>query len=74
MKDTRLKQLFDFQKFAGNSAMGFAIQSAHSYIDSLQARGFEELSEDELDMVNAAGVDGGNIKKDSRIPAVDSKI
>ena len=74
MKDTRLKQLFDFQKFAGNSAMGFAIQSAHSYIDSLKAHGFEELSEDELDMVNAAGLDSGNVKKPSRLSPMEPKI
>ena len=71
MKDTKLKQLFDFQKFEENPAMGFAIQSAHSYIDSLKARGFEELSEDELDMVNAAGVDSGNAKKNSRLPSIN---
>ncbi|MDY6396618.1 MAG: hypothetical protein SPL22_02720 [Treponema sp.] len=59
MNDKKLKRLFDFQKFEGNSAMNFAIQSARSYIASLQNSTSEnafELNEDELDMVNAAGV------------------
>ncbi len=59
MNDKKLKRLFDFQRFEGNSAMNFAIQSARSYIDSLQNSMSEnafELNEDELEMVNAAGV------------------
>ena len=59
MNDKKLRRLFDFQKFEGNSAMNFAIQSARSYIASLQNSTSEnafELNEDELDMVNAAGV------------------
>ncbi len=57
MNDSKLKRLFDFQKFEGNSAMNFAIQSARSYIDSLQdsATTFQ-LNDEELEMVNAAGL------------------
>ena len=63
MKDTKLKQLFDYQKFEGNSAMNFAIQSARGYIDSLKnLPNVMELEEDELDMVNAAGADTANFK------------
>ena len=57
MSDKKLKRLFDYQKFEGNSAMNFAIQSARSYIDSLQnTASMFELDDEELDMVNAAGV------------------
>ncbi len=71
MNDKRLKQLFDFQRFAGNSSMEFAIKSAHSYIDSLQAKGFEELSDDELEMVNAAGIPGVKTKSDcTEVPKI----
>ncbi|MCR4822609.1 MAG: hypothetical protein K5873_07025 [Treponema sp.] len=62
MNDKKLKQLFDFQKFSKNSAMEFAISSARSYIDSVQSKGCEELSDEELEMVNAAGVDSVKIK------------
>lgn len=55
MKDKNLKTLFDYQKFSGNSAMDFAIQSARSYIDSI-SDSVMELSEAELEMVNAAGI------------------
>lgn len=57
MNDKKLKRLFDYQKFEGNSAMNFAIQSARSYIDSLQANPSTfELNDEELEMVNAAGL------------------
>ena len=57
MNDKKLKRLFDYQKFEGNSAMNFAIQSARSYIDSLQSNPSTfELNDEELDMVNAAGL------------------
>lgn len=36
MKEKKLTRLFDFYKFEGNTAMGFAIQTARSYIASLQ--------------------------------------
>lgn len=63
MNDKRLKQLFDYQKFEQNSAMNFAIASARSYINSLKnAPTVMELDEDELDMVNAAGVDSGDVR------------
>ena len=62
MKDKNLKSLFDYQKFEGNSAMNFAIQSARDYIDSL-SNTVMELSEDELEMVSAAGIPSlGTIK------------
>lgn len=63
MKDTKLKRLFDYQKFEGNSAMNFAIQSARGYIDSLKnLPQVMELEEEELDMINAAGTDTANFK------------
>ncbi len=57
MNDKKLKRLFDFQKFEGNSAMNFAIKSARSYIDSIQdSPNAFELNDEELEMVNAAGL------------------
>ncbi|MBR4600392.1 MAG: hypothetical protein IKO39_10140 [Treponema sp.] len=57
MNDKKLKRLFDYQKFEGNSVMNFAIQSARSYIDSLQSNPSTfELNDEELEMVNAAGL------------------
>ena len=55
MKDKKLRQLFDYQKFENNSAMNFAIQSARNFINAQTAAGATELSSDELDMLNAAG-------------------
>ena len=55
MKDKKLRQLFDYQKFEKNSAMDFAIQSARNFINSQERAGGSELSSDELDMLNAAG-------------------
>ena len=55
MKDKKLRQLFDYQKFEKNSAMDFAIQSARNFIKSQEMAGVTELSSDELDMLNAAG-------------------
>ncbi len=54
MKDKKLRQLFDYQKFEKNSAMDFAIQSARNFINAQAAVGATELSSDELDMLNAA--------------------
>ena len=54
MKDKKLRQLFDYQKFENNSAMNFAIQSARNFINSQESSGMVELG-DELDMLNAAG-------------------
>ncbi|MBR0099857.1 MAG: hypothetical protein IJP90_09100 [Treponema sp.] len=65
MKEKKLTRLFDFYKFEGNTAMGFAIQTARSYIASLQktVTAFE-LNDEELDMVSAAGlVDSGTVLK-----------
>ena len=57
MNDKKLKRLFDYQKFEGNSVMNFAIQSARSYIDSLQSNPSTfKLNDEELEMVNAAGL------------------
>ena len=68
MNDKKLKRLFDYQKFEGNSAMNFAIQSARSYIDSLGS-GAMELNDSELDMVNAAGIsDTAPTQKDDKPP------
>ena len=55
MKDKKLRQLFDYQKFEKNSAMDFAIQSARNFINTQERMGVTELSSDELDMLNAAG-------------------
>ena len=55
MKDKKLRQLFDYQKFEKNSAMDFAIQSARNFINSQERAEVTELSSDELDMLNAAG-------------------
>ena len=69
MNDKKLKRLFDYQKFEGNSAMNFAIQSARSYINSLGS-GAMELNDSELDMVNAAGiVDSAPVSKDDQPPS-----
>ncbi len=62
MNDKKLKQLFDFQKFEKNASLGFAIQSAQNYINSLKNQGFMELDESELDFVNAAGPVSGNVR------------
>ena len=45
-----LRQLFDFQKFAGNPDLQDVIDSVHSRYQT------RELSMDEMDMVFAAGV------------------
>ena len=67
MNDKKLKRLFDYQKFEGNSAMNFAIQSARSYINSLGS-GAMELNDSELDMVNAAGVVDSLPPKNDKAP------
>ena len=45
-----LKQLFDYQKFAGNQDLRDVIDSVHSRYQT------RELSMDEMDMIFAAGV------------------
>lgn len=50
--EQKLKQLFDYQKFAGNPRLARLIEESES--------GAEELSEDSLFLVSAAGeADGG---------------
>ena len=52
--------------------MNFAIMSARRYIDSLDSSTFE-LSDDELDMVNAAGAVDSSMHlkdKDSPLPKI----
>ena len=46
----KLKALFDYQKFEGNSALQSVIDSVHSRY------AVKELSLDEMEWVNAAGV------------------
>jgi len=60
--ENRLKKLFDFQKFEGNSDLQSVIDSVHSRYSS-SAR---ELSLDEMSWVNAAGQPEMNlVKKDT---------
>ena len=47
--DKALKQLFDFQKFEGNSALQGVIDSVHSRY------AMRELNLDEMESVSAAG-------------------
>jgi hypothetical protein len=54
MKDTKLKQLFNFQKFEGNESLKFAIESTRN-LDNEQTAS-KELSENELEQLNAAGI------------------
>ena len=65
MKDTKLRRLMDFQKIEKNPSLDFTIQAAHNFMDCLQTNGKKELSEDELDMINAAGVPEDNIRKNN---------
>ena len=48
--EKKLKQLFDFQKFAGNAELQSVIDSVHSRYET------RELNMDEMDMIFAAGV------------------
>ena len=48
--EKKLKQLFDFQKFAGNPELQSVIDSVHSRYQT------RELNMDEMDMVFAAGM------------------
>jgi hypothetical protein len=47
--ERKLKALFDFQKFEGNSALQSVIDSVHSRYTA------RELNLDEMEWVNAAG-------------------
>ena len=46
--DKKLRTLFDYQRFAGNSRLA-------ELIEETERRGFRELTMEELGMVNAAG-------------------
>ena len=48
--ERKLKELFDYQKFEGNSALQSVIDSFHSRYS------VRELDLDELEYVNAAGI------------------
>ena len=48
--ENKLKALFDYQKFEGNAALQSVIDSVHSRY------AVRELSMDEMEWVNAAGV------------------
>ena len=50
MKETQLYQIFDLQRFAVNPRLQKVIDSVHQRAQS------RELSDEELDMVAAAGV------------------
>ena len=51
--ESKLKRLFDFQKFQGNKELAGVIDAVHArYASNPRAR---ELSMDELELVNAAG-------------------
>lgn len=56
MNEKKLKELFDFQKFEKNSALDFVIQSAHDFVKKESESKTVEMTEDELDMLSAAGV------------------
>lgn len=60
MKDMKLRQLFDFQKFEGNQALKFAIDSTRK----IEKSHVQELSNDQLEMLSAAGVVESNLHKD----------
>ena len=61
--ENRLKKLFDFQKFEGNSDLQSVIDSVHSRYSGNSVR---ELSMDEMSWVNAAGQPEMNlVKKDT---------
>ena len=62
MKDTKLRRLMDFQKIEKNPSLDFAIQSAQGYVNLSQKKGAKELSENELEMLNAAGVAGDEFR------------
>lgn len=60
MNDKKMKQLFDFQKFEKNSALEFAIQSAHTFAEKQSKLNLQsvavELFDDDLDQLSAAGI------------------
>ena len=56
--EKRLKQLFDYQKFEGNSDLQLIIDSVHARY------GVKELSMDEMEFVSAAGTPDALKKKE----------
>jgi len=56
--EKRLKQLFDYQKFEGNSDLQLIIDSVHARY------GVKELSMDEMEFVSAAGTPDTPQKKE----------
>ena len=50
--ENKLKALFDFQKFEGNSDLQQVIDSVHA---RYRTNDFRELSLDEMEMLSAAG-------------------
>lgn len=57
--ENKLRKLFDFQKFEGNSDLQQVIDSVHARYQK------RELSMDEMDMVFAAGQPELPVKKDN---------
>ena len=57
--ESKLRKLFDFQKFEGNPALQEVIDATHSRY------AVQELSLDELEWVAAAGVPQSNLSKKS---------
>ena len=59
--ENKLKAMFDFQKFEGNADLQSVIASVHSRYSA------RELSLDEMEWVNAAGVPDlkAGVRKDS---------
>ncbi len=58
--EKKLKNLFDFQKFEGNSDLQSVIDSVHSRY------AVRELSMEEMEWVSAAGIPEIKNKKDDR--------
>lgn len=54
MEKAKLRRLFDFQKFEGNQALKFAIESTRSMLNEKSDK--EELSYEQLEMLSAAGI------------------
>ncbi|MCR5303924.1 MAG: hypothetical protein K6E33_05115 [Lachnospiraceae bacterium] len=50
-----LSKIFDYQRFEGNRILSTLINESESRYDSLAGYGRVRLTDDQLDMVNAAG-------------------
>ncbi len=55
--ESKLRKLFDFQKFDGNAELQSIINSTHSRYAT------RELSMEDMEMVNAAGVPNSSMRK-----------